>query len=129
MMQHFPSDDFLGTRLMLSAYVKAHSVANWAALWMRADAGERIVAFDNMMDRPIVGTVDWTRHDIVLDIPELTTQIFFGAMLSGPGKLWFDDFELRSVDDDVPATDMVKGSQWGRDPQNLDFEYNPSRLH
>ena len=74
MMQDIAPDDYLGKRVRFSGYVKARGVKGWAGLWMRVDSqanprgcGE-MLAFDNMEDRPIKGSSDWTRYDVVLDV-------------------------------------------------------------
>ena len=85
-MQSFKADGFRGKRLRLTGYVKSDSVADWAGLWMRVDSLERTSpAFDNMGDRKIEGTTDWTKYTIVLDVPEDASAIAFGLLMSGKG--------------------------------------------
>jgi len=51
--------------------VRPAEVENRAALFMRVGgAGDKMLAFDNMRDRPITGTNGWAHHAIVLDIAE-----------------------------------------------------------
>jgi C-terminal processing protease CtpA/Prc len=85
-----------GQRITLSGYVRTEDVVEgWAGLWMRIDPS---VGFDNMADRGITGTTEWTRYEIslVLD-PRRTTAIVFGGILSGRGKMWVDDLAV-SID-------------------------------
>jgi hypothetical protein len=73
-----------------------------------------------MQDRPIVGTLDWTRYEIVLDVAPDTEDIAYGVLLHGGGRVWIDDIAFDVVGSDVPTTDRGKRSDKG--PENLDFE-------
>ncbi|WP_235909025.1 hypothetical protein, partial [Roseiconus nitratireducens] len=76
-------------------YIKTDDVTEYAGLWLRVDSKERgTVAFDNMRQRPITGTNDWYRYEIVLDVPEDGAMIHFGALLAGGGTIWIDDLSL-----------------------------------
>ena len=103
-MQQFKADVYRGQRLRLSALVRSEDVERWAGLWMRVDGAARAsIAFDNMHDRAITGTTDWTRHAVVLDVAEReSTKIAFGVLLNGSGKLWIADVRIESVGQDVP---------------------------
>jgi hypothetical protein len=120
-MQTFAADRFRGARLRLSGYVKSEDVVQWAGLWMRIDGprGE-MLGFDNMQDRPIKGTRAWTRHTIVLDVPDTSQAIAFGILLSGAGRVWLDDLEFDVVDESVPVTHITHSLP--PQPINLDFE-------
>jgi hypothetical protein len=110
---------YLGKRLRFSAYVKAEGVAGWAGLWMRVDRQgiQRPSAFDNMQDRPIKGTGDWTRYEVVLDVAPDAADVAFGLLLNGPGQVWMDDAAFEVVDPSVPTTGHGPPG-----PRNLDFE-------
>jgi hypothetical protein len=60
---------------------------------------------DGMRSRPIRGTTDWTRYEIVLDVPRAAPFISFGVSLVGGGHVWFDDFRFDAVDASVPTTE------------------------
>ncbi len=36
---------------------------------MRVDKGPKMLAFDNMQDRPIKGASNWQRYAVVLEVP------------------------------------------------------------
>ncbi len=123
LMQSFQADLYRGKRIRLSAYVKSADVKKYAGLWMRVDAKTNTsVAFDNMFDRPIKGTSDWTRYEVVLDVPEEAVGISLGVNLQGPGMVWSDDFEFGVVDTSVPVTGRKIQRQLPKLPVNLDFE-------
>lgn len=134
LMQMFKAEDYRGKRVRISGYVKAEKIENWAGLWMRVDGPENMsLSFDNMQNRPIKGTIDWTKHEIVLDVPENSINIALGILLSGKGQVWIDDLQFEVVGKDVPTTDLLKdvpttdllverAKEFPKQPLNLDFE-------
>lgn len=125
LMQMFKAAGYAGRRVRLGASVKAEQVSSWAGLWMRVDGAPaegsrvpRMLAFDNMQGRPIKGTQDWRRHEIVLDVPPEAHAIGFGILLSGPGRVWVDELKFEAVGADVPRTDTFNLP----DRPNLSFE-------
>jgi erythromycin esterase-like protein len=96
-MSSLPPVEFGGHHVRYSGWIRTQDVAapGFAGLWMRADSAGRIAtAFDNMQSQHVDGTRDWRRYAIELDIPRGTTNINFGAMLSGAGRAWFDSLGI-----------------------------------
>jgi hypothetical protein len=126
LMQDFRADDYAGKRVRFSAMLKAENVADWAGIWMRIDrntgsASPKMLVLDNMHDRPVKGTEDWKKCEVVLDVPKDATGIFFGLMLNGSGNV-MSDAKIETVALDVPTTakpvpERVAPSA----PANLDF--------
>lgn len=137
LMQVAAATPFQGTRIRLSAKIKTES-AQSAWLWLRADRADgRSVAFDNMHDRPVVGTANWSEQSIVLEIPHDAEALAFGVGLSGTGKVYADAFAIEPVSGDVPATaesrlGVMKGpvnsSLIKPKAENLGFEAGANRL-
>jgi len=120
-MQMFDAGEYRGKRVRFSAQVKAEEVAPWAGLWMRVDAETKDgIAFDNMQDRAIKGTQDWTWHAVVLNVAAEASAIAFGILLDGKGTVWINDVRFETVSDDVPVTGMQKQLPSG--PCNLGFD-------
>jgi len=87
--------NYLGNQIELQAYLKFENVANGPiGLMLRIDGDGRTLRFDNMQQKNIQGTSDWTLYSVKLPLPEDAKTIFIGAILSGTGKLWVDDFQL-----------------------------------
>jgi hypothetical protein len=111
-MQNVKADAFRGTRVRMSGWVRADSVADSAGLWMRVDGPDtrktqHSLSFDNMENRPIKGTSDWTRYEIVLDVPPESVEIAFGILLADTGEVWLDDVQFVKVGNDVPTTNRI----------------------
>jgi hypothetical protein len=121
LMQEFRADHYLGKRIRFAAFVRSSETKNWAGLWMRVDKGEKSVAFDNMQDRPIRGTTDWQKYEIVLEVPQDASGIFFGVLLTGSGQVWISDAKIEVVGPDVPTTGTAQPHAIAYEPVNLDF--------
>ena len=79
----------------LRAYMKLEDVSEGTiGLMLRIDGPSGILKFDNMMNRNLTGSADWTQYSVMLPYPRNARIIYIGAILSGKGKLWIDDFEL-----------------------------------
>jgi len=121
LMQTFSPGKYLGQRLRFSGGLKCEDVEDRVGLWMRVDGprGAEPLAFDNMHNRPISGSRDWGRHDVVLDIPSHAIAVALGVLLVGRGEVFMAGFELETVGEDVPTTDLHEARPEG--PRNLDF--------
>jgi hypothetical protein len=86
---------------------------------MRVDKDAKQLAFDNMQGRPIKGTTDWAKYDVVLDVPQEATGVFFGVLLSGSGTVWLSNAKIEIVESDVPTTGAAAVQK--QEPMNLDF--------
>jgi hypothetical protein len=104
LLQTFAADQYRGQRLRMSAYIKTDSVSKGAGVLMRVDGANKMLAISNMQDRPIKGTTDWAKYDVVLDIPEDSVDIAFGAWIEETGQISFDDFHFEVAGSDVPVT-------------------------
>jgi hypothetical protein len=132
LMQNFFADDYRGKRVRFSAWVRAWRVSGWAGLWTRVDTESlEMVAYDDMEGRPITGTSEWTRYEVVLDVDEYAYAINIGIVLWGVGQVWIDDCTFEVVDDSVPVTDhfpMGRPHQYSlpkrlyNEPVNLNFD-------
>ena len=107
MVQCIDPADYAGKRMRFSAYVKARGVKDWAGLWMRVD-GEggcgTALAFDNMNARPIKGSRDWARYEVVLDVAKDAKNICLGLLLQGTGEVWLSGVSFEAVSPAVPTT-------------------------
>ena len=124
MVQCIDPAAYAGRRIRFSAHVKARDVRDWAGLWMRVD-GEggcgTTLAFDNMNARPITGSRDWARYDIVLDVAKEAKSICLGILLQGQGKVWLSGVSLEAVNRAVPTT--VADERMENKPSKPNFEH------
>jgi hypothetical protein len=109
--RQIPVDDFRGQRIRLSARLKSQD-AGRLQMWLRTTAYGPL-SYD-MSDRPISGTTDWRRYEIVMDVPYNATSLSYGFFLAGrislfgprdgKGIAWGDSFAIEIVSKDVPVS-------------------------
>lgn len=123
LMQQIKSDRYRGERLQFSAFVKSEDAKGSAGLWMRIDhsSGE-VLAFDNMMNRPITGTNSCNHFSVVPDVPVKSEIIAFGILLHGQGQIWIDELIFKTVDENVPVTEQNAVDDLEDTTVNLNFE-------
>lgn len=90
----FPVSAAAGRTIRFSGAIKTTGLDGFAGLWWRADGPNGVLAFDNMQARAPKGTTDWTRYEVVLEVPRETVNINFGVLMPGKGSAWFDDLRL-----------------------------------
>lgn len=84
-----------GKEIELRGYMKYKDVANgFAGLLLRVDGDGKPLQFDNMQNKNIQGTADWTQYSIKLPYPKDAKEIYVGALLTGTGEVWVDDFQV-----------------------------------
>ncbi len=103
-----PADAAAGKHIKISGWIKTKDVAaeGYAGLWCRIDGSGAMLAHDNMTvridakgkvtndDRGVRGTTDWKLYSVRHDVPVSATAIVFGALLTGGGTAWWDDFAV-----------------------------------
>lgn len=84
-----------GKAVLLQAEAKTENVNQWAGIWLRADnADGNDLFFDNMSNRPIRGSTNWTQYTIDAVLPIKTVWLNYGIVLVGQGVMWADNFKL-----------------------------------
>ncbi|MDX2130721.1 MAG: erythromycin esterase family protein [Planctomycetota bacterium] len=109
----FPAKQAAGKSVTLSGWIRTEDVRGRVGLWWRADKADGSVgAFDNMLDRGPTGTTAWQRFALTLDNPPDTTNVNFGAIMTGKGRAWIDDLriELDGVEWKGPGFDLSFGA-------------------
>lgn len=106
----FPVEEARGKKIRYSGWVKCEGVEDgFAGLWWRVDGPT--MKFDNMQDRGPRGTQDWKEFAIELDVPADAEDIFFGLLMPGRGRAWFDGLKIE-----------IDGRPWVSEEFDLDFE-------
>lgn len=112
-MQTISASNYVGQRIRLSARLKSQDATS-LNLWLRIDGPKNAttgyptsLGFYNMQDKPVTGTSDWKRYDIVLDVPDNSVTLNYGFFLSGSkGAGWADSFTVERVGKDVPVSSL-----------------------
>jgi hypothetical protein len=121
LVQSIRATRYLGQRVQFSAMARTDDASGWGGLWLRVDGPGGAAALDNMHDRPLRQTTDWTLATIVIDVLEDARALSFGALLSGAGALQLAGPRFATVDNTVPVTFRSYGESLPDEPQALDF--------
>lgn len=122
LMQSSSVEGYLGERIQLTIYIKTQDVSGWTGAWLRIDGGKnKALAFDNMKNRPIKKSTEWTKYTMVLDVPSSATKMAYGVLLNGNGKVWFDNLNFEIVDKNIAVTDLY-ATKLQKKTENLSFE-------
>lgn len=93
---------FMGHRVKMTAYLKTASLTDTAGVWFKiVNAPAQTLEID---ERQITKTLDWTKFEIILDVPKGATNLNYGAYLSGLGQLWISEISFEIVDKTIKST-------------------------
>jgi|GEM_PF-2245786 len=103
-------DDYLGKRVKLSGNIRTINNDGWTGMWMRVDGDQvgKSLQFDNMGNRPIKGTTDWQKYEIVLDVPQNSRMIYYGVLMGGDGEVKISELTFEVVGTDIALTNMFQ---------------------
>jgi len=94
-----------GKRVRMSAEMSTSAVSKGAQLWLRIDGPYgNVLAFDSMWRHRVTGDTEERHYEIVLDVPNDTSQILFGLILVGTGSASIRNVQFQSVGLGVPTT-------------------------
>jgi C-terminal processing protease CtpA/Prc len=83
-----------GKMLELRGWLRYQDVAGFAGLWQRQDGKSGMLQFDNMADRKLSGTADWTEYSVMLPLDPKARKVTVGSLIGGTGRVWADDLRL-----------------------------------
>lgn len=101
---------FKGSSITVKARIKVEGNKKPIGLMLRIDAGPgpESLEFDNMMHRGIMGTDQWQEYSVTVPLPKMAQVIYIGAILSGKGTLWVDDFQVLIDGKDIALANIKK---------------------
>jgi hypothetical protein len=102
-IQLIKADSLRGKRVRFAAYIRTRN-AGGAGLLLMVNGEGRTLAMDNGLAPALAGTTEWTRREVVVDVPNTAIGIIFGVLLRDTGEAWIDDASVEIVGDQVPVT-------------------------
>jgi hypothetical protein len=121
----------------MAGYIKLEGLLDTAFMMARVDNFDKKISadLDDMLDRRISGTRDWTKCEIIFDVPDERYELTYAFIFGGNGKIWVDDvsFEIVSNSSNKTAYPMnqpineaelsrIEADLPEKPPVNLDFE-------
>lgn len=109
-MKQIQPGEYLGKRIRLTGNIKTENIITYTGMWMRVDGKTPgvMLSFDNMSTRPITGTTEWQKYEIVLDVPDSSSNIAYGVLLEGNGSVWLSNLAIEVVGSDVTSTNTLQ---------------------
>jgi hypothetical protein len=104
--QSFDPSRYQGRRVRISGYFRASRIVGRATLYL--------TTFDSSDGTEVGEKPQWTRYEVVADIPAEAGKLEIGVRFQGAGTLWVDDLVFEQVPDSTPLTQPTQ-------PQNLNF--------
>jgi hypothetical protein len=103
--QYISADAYRGKRIRITLHLRTLNATPGAHMVFRAEGADgRLLAFYNMEQKWMSGTLDWTAHSVVIDIPDRASVLMTGASLVYTGTLWVDEVSIEIVDRESPIT-------------------------
>lgn len=119
-LQKLDASDYLGKRVRISRLVRSKAVVGIIEVAVRFDRAGESFRIAIAEETPLSGTMDWTKREVVVDVPADSTSMSVGLTFSGLGEVWISEVKIEAVPTSVPTTDTH--SRMPTEPQNLDFE-------
>ena len=124
--QSIPIEMISGKLVSLSGWIRTENITEGHAnLWLRIDGeqdGETVMlAIDNMAEELVVGSQDWTRYRVELNVDEAATSATFGVYHQGNGTAWYDNLEITI---DGIRYDPDSFESWSASPNEIDWLKN-----
>ncbi len=99
-MSSIKAGKYLGKTIKVSTYIKSEDIVHYVGIWIRVDNKNRkMLSYENTYHIATKGTSDWVLHETTIKVPNRADHIYFGVVLNGKGKYWFDDFKIEIVPD------------------------------
>jgi hypothetical protein len=92
------ADDFHGPPVVFSGEFRTEGVAGTAGLCLRILWRGKEPDREQERVGTVVGSADWSRDEISVLVPENADMIQFGVVLTGGGRVWLRNPELRRDD-------------------------------
>ncbi len=109
---------YKGKEIELRAYMKQKNIKDGSVgLILKIDGEDGPLKFENMHDKNNSGTIDWKKYSIKIPFPKETKTISIGALNSGKGQLWVDDFEIL-----IDGKDIIQA-------EKKEIKYNAEKDH
>jgi len=115
--QSIDAEPYRGKRIRFATNAKVQGVEEWTGLWLRIEgAFIPFLAFADTHDVNLSGNRDWTRLNIVIDVPEAAERIHLGLAQEGAGTSWFGPVSVEIVDERSPVSYGTAARNFETDP-------------
>jgi len=100
--QVISAEAYLGKYIRMTGMINTKNFSessSSAKLWLRIDSiNFYVLGFADGWPNLVKEDTDWIEYELRLYVPADAALILFGAVLSGKGEMWMDDFHLEAFD-------------------------------
>lgn len=116
---------YAGKKVKLKAWMKVVQGENdgKGQLWLRVDKEKGMGFFYNMDENPAIST-EWRQYEFDATIDSDGKNLYFGAFLSGKGKLFIDQIELLVQEGNVWKPAAIKNGSFEELANNIPSGWN-----
>lgn len=108
--QRIRAEAWRGKRIRLSGWIKTDHADRGGALWLRVDMSNGDYVLDGMFEKK---SGEWTRMEVVANVPEEALGLTFGLRMTGKGEVWADDLTIDVVPPTTPVTTIERRKSRG----------------
>lgn len=97
-------------KVRLSGYIRSENTEGKIALWSQVwNAEKAMIDFgnSNTQNNMVAPNTDWKEYSLEFVVDDTARNFLFGGLLSGNGKVWFDQFSVL----EVPFSDKVSSKK------------------
>jgi hypothetical protein len=91
------ADEYRGKRVRLAMVVKTEGVEQHAGPYVRMVDPGRTRPPEVRLEHRLQDTTDWTPIELSVDVPADAVFLLFGIHLTGPGKIWMAQVDVKAV--------------------------------
>jgi len=109
LFQNLDAAAYRGRRIRFRAAARGEisGMGNKSELFVKvlaanAQSPTNALSVASTMDHPVRST-DWQLYDVETSVPPEADSVTFGFVLTGNGRVWFDDASLEIIDDPRPV--------------------------
>ncbi|CAB4477976.1 hypothetical protein RhiirA5_421010 [Rhizophagus irregularis] len=128
LVQRFIPSEYLGKQVRLTCFIKYSDVSSSSSMGLYLKVFSVNGGFDNTFNKNAIinGAGDWKKFESVVNVPEDTVLIDFGALLNGEGVVWLDkcNFEIVEPPDELVSFPVPKS-----EPNENNFGYLTYPIH
>lgn len=94
--QNIPADDLIGKTVEFTVKARGEAVGKRGfRVGLGGFAGSTML--QHVKSERVIGTSDWHKYTLRIEVPEGSTQVMVGVTLDDEGTIWLDDARLRVV--------------------------------
>lgn len=102
--EHVPAQQYAGQRVRLNAVVFTDKCVSGVSLWLWALKGKNGLRSADTTVHALIGSNNWSRQELVLDVPKNADTLRISMRLTGRGMALLNDLNLVVIPTHAPSS-------------------------